>query len=307
LKLSQDEIEQILNILNSRNITFIASTLGTQYLSEDEKKSLEGLGFDLDKIYNEAKDPLLLNFQLGMLSSFLDQRDLNKIAFSDLTQMIKQGNYIPLNKRELATLDSVKRQSLSDIRANNGRIFSDINGIIVKEEQNNRDAYEKVIRNEISEGLAKRESNAKIARELARKTGDWSRNFNRIVQYVSHQAFDEGRAASFKRKEEDPQVYKRVFSGACKHCVRLYLTNGVGSQPVVFKLSDLEANGNNIGRKVDEWLPVLGSSHPFCRCMLVHIKRGSKWNEEKQDFIRTFEDEKPLGIRIEINGKKHTI
>lgn len=83
----------------------------------------------------------------------------------------------------------------------------------------------------------------------------------------------------------EAKVYKTVYELACRHCIRLYLTNGIGSQPILFTVAELVANGSNIGRKVADWKAVVESTHPFCRCNLSYVMDGYKWNKEKKDFV----------------------
>ena len=73
--------------------------------------------------------------------------------------------------------------------------------------------------------------------------------------------------------------------GACRHCIRLYLTQGMGSQPKIYTLKQFLENGSNIGRKVDDWKAVLESTHPWCRCNLQYVPEGTIWNEEKKMFV----------------------
>jgi hypothetical protein len=75
-----------------------------------------------------------------------------------------------------------------------------------------------------------------------------------------------------------------IWTGNCRHCIKAYLTNGIGSQPKIFKLSTLEANGTNVGKKVNDWLPVVGGMHPYCRCNLHKLLSGQEWDEEKKEF-----------------------
>lgn len=84
---------------------------------------------------------------------------------------------------------------------------------------------------------------------------------------------------------------KSIWTGNCRHCIRLYLTGGIGSQPKIFKISDLIANGDNIGVKVNDWKPVVSSTHPHCRCTLRSLPIGYKWDEEKEQFARPTTEE----------------
>ena len=99
----------------------------------------------------------------------------------------------------------------------------------------------------------------------------------------------------------DPLVYKDVYVGACRHCIALYLTDGLGSASRLFKLSVLVANGSNIGRKVKDWRATVDGVHPFCRCLLRTHTESTIWDKKKKQFVYDTEalkrEEKRLGIR----------
>lgn len=77
---------------------------------------------------------------------------------------------------------------------------------------------------------------------------------------------------------------KMIWSGNCRHCIRLFLTGGIGSRPKVFKLSELRANGTNIGKKVADWKPTESTVHPFCRCEIKFLPQGWVWDEQEGRF-----------------------
>lgn len=85
---------------------------------------------------------------------------------------------------------------------------------------------------------------------------------------------------------------KMIWSGNCKHCIKFYTTNGIGSEPRTFKLMDLIMNGDNIGLKVKDWKPTLQGVHPFCRCNLRYVPKGYVWDEETKSY-RVPKDYKP--------------
>ena len=121
-----------------------------------------------------------------------------------------------------------------------------------------------------------------MASEIGHATGDWERDFLRIAYYVLHNAYNYGRARTiFRDYGEDAEVYFNVLKGACKHCMELYLTDpdDIESPPKIFKLKDVLANGNNIGRKVADWLPTISPIHPYCfnsPAVKIYTSRGWK-------------------------------
>lgn len=103
---------------------------------------------------------------------------------------------------------------------------------------------------------------------------------------------------------------KHIWTGNCRHCIAAYLTNGIGSQPKIFKLSELQENGTNIGKKVNDWKPTIYGLHPFCRCTLHKLLPGQVWDDEKGEFTFKVSGESvksKLGLKskiiIRINDK----
>lgn len=309
MQLLPNQINQLLDIINKNQAILIGSQLGTEFLSEYDKALLEINGVDWKSLYDSSFDSIYTSFHLGMLAQALgDVAAMNKLDYNTVKEYIQRGQYIPVTAREQAVINAVKSQSYSDIKAMTGRIFQDIHGIL-----NNQsvESQREFLRKEIEEGVRDKKTIRQIANSIAEKTGDWGRNFDRIVDFQANSAYQEGRAAIMERDGgSETLVYKRVFASACKHCIGLYLTNGFGSEPILFKLSDLRANGTNIGRKVDDWRPTVGSTHPHCRCLLMHYPKGYKWNPKTQSF--DIAPEKPVEIqgrtrpkvRVWIGGKE---
>lgn len=263
--LTPQQTHVILSLIERQTALFAAQTLGEQYLSDNDKKILTENGIDFKKVYDESKDLVSLNFHLGLLSKILGDNEAQKLSYEDLTQYIQRGGHIPLNAREKATLQSIKMQSMSDIRSANQRIFRDVNNVVGNQLMDARANQAEFLRDQIAEHTADRLSRRAIARKIARLTGDWNRDFNKSVQYISHTALNEGRAALLHRRYGDNKkvkVYFQVQPQACDACVKAYLINGPGSEPIVFELHDLERNGNNIGKKQKEWRPTVGPMHP---------------------------------------------
>ncbi len=309
-----EQINELLSIIHTNQAIIIGQQFGLEYLSEYDKSLLEANGVDWENLYNSHEDSIYQSFHLGMLAQSLhDTKALQKLTYKDLKTYIKQGDYIPITQKEQAVIYNIKNQTLSDIRSLNGKIFQDINGILLN--SNSRKEQEKVIKEELVEGYEKRLSLRTIANNIHEKTGDWSRNFDRIVEYQSNTAYQQGRA-SFMEIDQGPdvEVYKRVFASACKHCLLLYTTAGFLSEPKIFKLSELKANGSNIGRKTSEWKPTVDSTHPFCRCLLFEKKRGYLWNKASQAFdIPMKQEERQIlkkpreKIRIKFEGKEFLV
>lgn len=304
MKISPTQAKGLLSIIDRNQLIAIGQELGPDFLTDADRATLGKAGVNLRSLYKLERDTLFTNFHFGMLAESLQEAQVRKLTYDELVKYIAKGQYIPLTTSELATVDSIRSQTFTDIKTLHGRIFQDVNTILGDPSIGGQKNF---LKREIEEGILNKDTIRKIANNIAEKTGDWSRDFDRIVTYTSTLAYEEGKAAMIQRNagDEDPLVYKIPLPGACEHCVRLYCTGGIGSEPIIFKLSELRANGTNIGRKVKEWLATLGPVHPYCRCALKYLQSGKKWDKEKRGF-EFDKDVKPKRkpIRVWIGGKE---
>jgi len=274
---SQNQIDELLKIVESNFIKFTAKALGVEVLTKDQASTLDDI-FPFHSSFDEA-------FLFGRLSSLLQESDTKSITYDDFRKYIERAQYIPLTKVEQYMLNSAKTRTYNHLKGLGETIKKEINGIILEKQTLSRDEYEKLINKEITEGVYKRKALTEIVSEIGHKTGDWNRNLGRIVETEWNNIFQEGRASEFERKfGKDVKVYKHVYEQACRHCIKAYLTKGIGSKPIIFTINKLEENGTNIGKKVADWKPVLGSMHPFCRCTLQYVPKDYEWDEEEKDF-----------------------
>jgi hypothetical protein len=279
-----NQIETLLNIIRTQHILFIATQIGPEMLSDSELSILREIGFDVNDI---KLTPFEEMFRWGMLSSSIGLKKAKNFKYDEFKRFVQSGNYLPLTPVERTAYNISQRQAASDIRGLGNRISQQTGQILIEADRNQRKQYEKIITEETASNIKNRGTISNLVSNLGHRTGDWARDFGRISDYVMHQAYEEGRAAHIMSQHgADALVYKKVFKSACKKCIELYLTKGFDSQPILFKLSDLIDNGSNIGRKVSEWLPVVGPTHPWCRCMLVYVDPNYEWSEEDGDFTK---------------------
>ena len=309
--LTPDQIHTILELLDRQILFFAGRSLGPHILSDQDKQLLASYRIDYNHSYSVSNDPVIKNFYLGILSNILSDAEVKKLTSDQIVQYIQSGQHIPLNAVEKATIDNIKMQAVSDIRSYRGKIFQDINNVVGNQLSDVKANQQEYIRQQIQEGTAKRQSRKEIARNIARLTGDWNRNFTKSVQYISHTAFNEGRAAMAERRYGDntkAQVYFQVQSDACEHCIKHYLTKGAGSEPKIFTLQDLQNNGTNIGKKVAEWGPTVSALHVHCRCLLTEYTPGMTWNGER--FVYPKGEHQAVNrpkVHIVFNGKEYYV
>jgi hypothetical protein len=294
--LSDTQLSKILSIIERNTLIFSIDTLGVEILTEQDKTLLDSFGIDYEKLKTDW--PVFTqSFYFGRLTIALGDANSKNLDYDNFLKYLKKGQYIPLTDRERNMLEIGKLQTYSHIKGLGETMKQTVNGIVYGEDLKKRADYENLIKDEIKLGIEQRRGKRSIMIEIGKKTGDWQRNLGRIVQTEYQNIYQEGRAAQIlERYGEDAQVYKDVFPGACRWCIKLFLVNGIGSKPIVFKLKDLINNGNNIGVKPLDYKPTISSIHPFDRCELRMLFKGEVWDVEKEKFVypkRTLQEVKP--------------
>ena len=291
---SQNQIEELLRLISYHQTLFIAKTIGSDVLSESDLKILKENGIHPERF---KEIPILHQaFKFGVLAQALGDKAA-VLSYDDFKEYIKKGKFIPLTKPENLALQRVKFQAYKDIKAL-GNKFGD-------------NLYQRIIEKESSSAVENRKTVRELVLELASKTDDWERDFGRISDYIMHSSYEEGRVAYISSLYgSDSLIYRDVYPGACKYCVGLYLTAGIGSQPKLFKLSEIQANGTNIGLKPVDWKPVINSTHPHCRCTWNNLPSGYVWNQRKGIFEAPPVENKigrKAKIKISIGDKKYEV
>lgn len=283
LFLTPNQIEEVLEIIQTHQLKFISNYVGADTLSNSEIKQLEKAGIDVKSL--PAISIVENAFKFGILSAALEEGISKKLTYNQFKDFLKQTETLKLTSQEDFALEQVKTRAYSDIKGLGNKIGTKFQTLLIEQNQAKRDEYEKIIKETSKKTIITKQSITQMVSELGTQTEDWSRDFGRISDFILHSAFDTGRAEKILEEYgEDSEVYKDVYPHACKHCIRLYTTAGVGSEPIIFKVKELLLNGTNIGKKVEDWLPVIGSTHPHCRCTVRRVPQGYSWSNETGMF-----------------------
>ena len=279
--LTPQQISELLDIIDTFSLKFAVQNISDKYITPAEEKRLMEAGINpktLTPTFDNA-------FKFGMISEALGD-DAKTIDLNTLKNKLKSKSFLPLDFREQSALDSLKYEAYNEIRGLGNKINLETQRIQIEVDKAQRVKFEKIIGDSAKEAILKRETVKQMANNIGRKTGEWARDVDRVSDFILHNAHDMGRAQQIKRAHgAKAEAYKIVFDQACETCVTLYLTDGMGSQPKVFTIDELIANGSNIGRKKNDWKPVIGATHPWCRCQLESLPKGAgKWNAKKQNF-----------------------
>jgi hypothetical protein len=306
--LTPSQLEQLNKLIDSKVYGFIAKNISKEQLSPDQIKVLKATGVQVEKIL--PKDLLIYqSFALGIISGAIPKSTLNATTYEAFKRYIGSTKMIPLNVYEKAVISSLERQSLSDIVGIGSKYKKTLESAIITSE---RKYYEDTIRGKVTEGRAKKESLRVISNNISKELDDFGRSFDKAVQFISHQAFTEGRTAFFERNYgEQAEIYFEVYDGACSVCVKSYTTAGLGSEPRVFKNRELPPPNVNFGVKVKDQVDTESPRHPYCRCNKQIVPQGYVWNvdnkqfEPPKDFKRKVE--RKSKVKIQFGDKEYEV
>lgn len=302
---NQEQIQQILDIISFNHTLFISVNIGTDILTDQDKEELKLYGIDIDSIKTDFT-PFEQQFYFGRLAVALGDKNANKLVYNDFLKYLRRGQYIPLNTREQETLKFLKQRTYSHIKNLGSRAQQTVSGLIIEEDQAQRDFYEETIKGSIERAVIERDTINSIVSEIGHKTNAWALDLGRIAATEMQNALEYGKVSEIEKRDgKDAEIWKEVYKNACRFCIKFYTTNGIGSEPKVFKISELAKNGTNVGKKQSDWLPTIYATHPWCRCSTHRKPKGYVWNEELKMFVAPKRDEeKPKkGITIKVGDK----
>lgn len=281
---SSKQIQEILSLVDFRFADLVWKIFGPSHLSKQDKDVLHKFGIDINKLSNLIP-PYWQNWMFGLLSGVLSETQTKQINYKDLLKYLQERQFKTPSKQEIEAYELACNRSYGYLKGLGDKMKKDITSYITDAELEMRLKQEKAIKEKISEGVLKRSTAKQIASKIASELDDWNRDWGRIVETEFQSVFNMGRMQAFLRNERSSgKVYFSVFPGACQSCIKLYLTAGVGSEPKIFRVEDLLANGSNIGRKRSDWKPTISPIHPFCRCLVMNYIDGDVWDRESQSF-----------------------
>lgn len=310
---SSQQIDEVLEIIEFQHLIFTINSVGEDILREEDYSTLSKYGITkntIDKVKADKFSSVDKSFLFGRLSASLKDQT-NKIDYNDFLQYLRRGQFVELNTVEKNVLSLLKKRTDSVIRDQSSRIQRDVR--VLLEDRNSRweidSDFRELLNSQLEKKVVENRSKSEVILEIGQKTESWEKDLGRIVETELQNIFQYGRVLQYLEQHGDNiLLWKEVFPGACKHCIKAYLTNGIGSEPVLFTPQELLSNGTNIGRKPENWRPVLGTMHPFCRCE-IHLKeKGDVWDSKKKLFVlpnRVDESRKTKGqIVITVGDKK---
>jgi hypothetical protein len=303
------QIEELLKIIDG-NQKVCGSDFGPEFLSNEDQNILLKNGVDYKKWVSKSADSVFTYFNFGMLADSLKAAERSNFSYKQIEEFIRKGKYLPVPQKHLGAINSLQNQSFEDSIGIGNKIFCDKNKILP---DNSIGAQILFLRTEIINGIAEHKTTKQIASDVAHITGDWGRDFAQIIEYHIKWATEEAELLEIKKRNpnKDVLVYKWVSKNGCSSdCIKIFLTDGLGSEPRSFKLSDVETFVDKEQIETFKIKCPIKPLHNWCSCSIFEKPPGYLWNSEKQsfstpdpDFLIKTAKERPL-IRVWINGKE---
>ena len=237
---------------------------------QSARASGEGIGFNtLRRIASVPVVAALLQTRVNQVAEFaLPPRTAYSTGFE-----------IRLRKGAGKPTDAARQRAAQYITGLGNRIVQDVQKQVLQYDHELEARMRTAVTDATEAAVLMRETTRKLAGDIGDRTGDWTRDLQRIAATELQAAHESGQAQYLRQRYGgQTRVAKIPNPDACPACKQAYLDRD--GRPKVFLLDELEANGSNTGRPRDQWLPTVGPMHPWCHCTLVYVPEGMGFDDE---------------------------
>jgi hypothetical protein len=275
---SQNIINHIDDIVERAYIDFTYLLVGDEFFTTDQKRMIESLGLIVGRkplielLYTLVRQRSHPNYKDDRtLQQLLDDLGLRELM--PITSDSQQYTLDHAKRIMYETLDQTKIQFARKLKQVILQANNEYKNYISLNPPKNVE-FGELKRYEATEDLLK-----KLEKPFTQTQSEFVRDFtvnmtdtinNSVVDNVAVTAGAAGLALATMK------VYKKVINDGslCPWCSSFY-TNPDGT-PKVYNMLKLAANGSNAGKPKSLWKPVIGSTHPRCRCELKYLLPGQK-------------------------------
>ena len=251
-------------------LTFLFELIGADILSDAQKRQLESMGLII------GQRPLIELLYILIRNRPRDGYD-NAKSLQQLFDEIANTGVLPVvSDAQQATIDTAKVAFMESIESTKAELKKKIRQEIIKANKEYRQSVS-VHRyvNVQKEQKKHKDYTAALVAALVLLPDLIHKNFKRVyttnlTDFINDAVVDQATldATLTGVPSADTQVYKKVVNDGslCQWCRRFYMRKD--GSPIIYSLSELQANGTNEGKPKSAWKPVLGATHPHCRCQL---------------------------------------
>ena len=255
--LTDQQLHEIRQIIADHHSAFVANVIHPNAVDPETLERLRSKGLINVKI-NSVEDAYIY----GQLLAALEDPRVAKMGYEEL-KLYMRRNPVPLSPIEQRAVQVAQHTAAQYAVGLGRRVDLETGQSALNVDTQLQAKMRDQIRTLTAESIAKRQSAQQLKSDLGWATKDWARDWDRIAITETNNALQRGTADHYaKRFGGNVRVAKRALPDACPRCRALH--NGPDGQPRIFKLSQLERNGTNHGRKAADWLPCVTSTHPHC-------------------------------------------
>lgn len=293
--LTHAQIAELIRIVKQHADHFLVSMLGYKVVDDKDLKELINAG-----IIPPTTDPKIFQYAyiLGKLKAILTAKQYKALSFKDMKEVVREKWAIaqPTSELEESRIRAAERRAargLQNIRRNI------VDGLYKKiEEEQSKTITEAevkdIVKDQVVTALKTRASITSLASAIPRELKSYSRDWLMVASTEMHSARQHGTAdaiirgtgaySGFSEDADDRRVFVQPTRGACDECKDAYLDErGI---PKIFKLSELMANGTNIGVPKKQRKPVVPPHHPWCLCEMNYIPPGHEFNDDGELYLK---------------------
>lgn len=255
--LTDAQIAQLREIVADYHTAFVINFYGPTTVPPEVVARLKEKGL-VTLQGNTAQDA----YTYGRVLQQLNTPEAARMSFGDFQKYVR-ANPIPLSPIEEHAVKLAASRGAQYVVGLGNTVAQDTGRIAVEADAQLRRLMKESIKTTVSQGIAERKTVKDIKSNLGHLTKDWTRDLDRIAATEVSLAMNEGMATEVRAQHGDEaEVAVRSRRGCCPECDRAY--KGIDGAPIIFKLTDLEANGTNYKKKKADKLPVVPPYHPNC-------------------------------------------
>jgi hypothetical protein len=270
--LTPEQLHEIQEIIRNHHAAFVVNNISPDAVPQDVLDKLSEAGL-IDIKAASLEDSYLL----GAVAAVLEDPSIKNMSYDDFKAHVRK-NPIPLSRIETQAIQFAQMHGAQMVQGLGNKAGATIGSALIEADEDLRVRLREEIQTQTAENIAKRQSVRQLKSALGNATKDWARDWDRIAITEKHNAMMRGLSDKYLTDHgTDVRVAFRPMPDACKKCKELHL--GDKGVPYVFKLSDIEGNGSNFGKKQAEWKPVIGAVHPHCQCQMVRVPEGWGFDE----------------------------
>ena len=266
--LTSTQKERVSDLIELHHGALIVELLGKNAVSKSVLARIKKAG-----IYRKPRRDIIKRaFQFGQ-QGIIDSRVLRMSDDEFEGYLDKKGIVLDNEDREAVTI--LRRSLAEHIRTLLSNMSSKVGQSLLKADRLLQRNLARRRKQKLFLEVERRKALASIAKDMSEISEQQLSRASMTCITETNNAYQEGRAGEILKKAGggDPTVFKRPRHDACQDCVDAYLEDD-GVTPRVFKMSELIANGTNIGKSRVDRKPVIDSFHPFCVCELHWLPPG---------------------------------